>query len=129
MRVLLVTLSSRNRWSGMGKWSHEIADALRSMGHEPTLWFADDFPTWSRLGHAFDVVLLKPLLLARRLGRCADQFDVIVVHEPSAFWYGLLRQFRSELPPMVAMCHNVESKNFRDLSIAADKGYGAITTS
>jgi glycosyltransferase involved in cell wall biosynthesis len=111
----------------MGKWSHEIADALRVMGHEATMWFVDDFPVTSGLGYAADVVLLKPILLTRRLVQFAKQFDVMVVHEPSGIWYSLLRQFRSELPPMVAMCHNVESKSFSDLAWAAEKGYGSVT--
>jgi glycosyltransferase involved in cell wall biosynthesis len=127
MRILLATMSSNNRWSGMGKWSHEIADALRAMGHEPTLWFADDFPRPSRVKHAFDVVFLKPIALAKQLSRCATQFDVAVIHEPSGFWYGLARQLRPDLPPLVVMCHNVESKNFHDLSAAADRGLGSIS--
>jgi glycosyltransferase involved in cell wall biosynthesis len=120
-------MSSNNRWSGMGKWSHETGEALRAMGHQPTLWFADDFPRSPRTAHAIDVVLVKPMSLARRLARCAREFDVTVIHEPSAFWYALARQFRPDLPPLVVMCHNVESKNFRDLSAAADRGLGSIS--
>jgi len=37
MRILMVSLIEDNRRSGMGKWSHQIADGLRRLGHEPEL--------------------------------------------------------------------------------------------
>jgi glycosyltransferase involved in cell wall biosynthesis len=108
----------------MGKWSHRIAEALRALGHAPTLWFADDFPGVGKTRRF--AVLLFPAVLAARLWREASRFDVVVIHEPSGFWYGLLRRFVPRLPPLVAMCHNVESKCFREFVEADRRGFAHV---
>jgi glycosyltransferase involved in cell wall biosynthesis len=124
MRILLVSFVSNNRWSGMGKWSHEIAAALREAGHDVSLWFADDFPRLRGTGTLAKI--LFPPVLAMRLVRLRRHFDALVVHEPSGFWYAWLRRYFNDLPPMVLMCHNVESKNLRDLKAAAADGFAHV---
>ncbi|HEX7174733.1 MAG TPA: glycosyltransferase family 4 protein [Pyrinomonadaceae bacterium] len=118
MRVLLASYVDDNRWSGMGKWSHCMAEGLARLGHQPTLWFADEFTFARRFGRF--AVLLFPAALAIRLWRRRKHFDAVVIHEPSGFWYGMLRSVVRSLPPMVSMCHNVESKNY-ELLLDADR--------
>jgi glycosyltransferase involved in cell wall biosynthesis len=48
--------------------------------------------------------------------------DAFVVHEPSGFWYALARRILPALPPMVAMCHNVETSHERAMTAAARVG-------
>jgi glycosyltransferase involved in cell wall biosynthesis len=124
MRVRLVSFVADNRWSGMGKWSHRIADALSVLGDEPSLWFADDFPAMQRLGRW--AVIGFPIQVAFELWRRRDQADLVVIHEPAGVWYGLLRRWVHGLPPMVVMCHNVESKHFREMKEAARLGYASV---
>ncbi len=113
MRVLLVSFVDDNRWSGMGKWTHCIAHGLKQLGHQPTAWFSNDFPA---LQHRWRwAVLLFPVVLAWRIWRRRSDFDAVVIHEPGGFWYGLMRRLRLPVPPMVAMCHNVESKHFYEM--------------
>ena len=120
MRVLLVSFIDDNKWSGMGKWTHHMAEGLEDLGHEVSLWFANDFPLLRRTGRL--AVLLFPIVLAFQLARFRSRFDVVVIHEPCGFWYGVLRWSFSSLPPFIAMCHNVESKHFEELLEAANKG-------
>ena len=104
-RILLVSFVGNNRWSGMGKWTHSMADSLSELGHEPSVWFAEDFPRFANRQRW--AVLLFPLALAWRIWKKRGEFDVVVIHEPSGFWYGLLRRIGCQIPPMIAMCHNV----------------------
>src|SRR5262249_37926150 len=80
LRLLLVSFVEDNQFTGMGKWAHQMARALKGLGHEPALWFASDFPVLKRLGRLS--VLLFPLVLAARLLLARSRFDAFVVHEP-----------------------------------------------
>lgn len=120
MRVLIASAVSNSLHTGMGKWSHCVADALRAAGHDVTLWFQDDL--LDGRSSPFTNVFLYPLALAGAVVRARDAFDVVVVHEPSGFWYGLARRVVRSLPPLVAMCHNVESKWFRQWMDATEHG-------
>jgi glycosyltransferase involved in cell wall biosynthesis len=109
----------------MGKWTHRVAEALARRGHSPTLWFAEDFPLLKRAGRVS--VLLFPVALALSLWRRRSQFDVAVVHEPSGLWYALLRRVFKSLPPMILICHNVESRHFGVMLEAARRRQATVT--
>lgn len=121
MRILLASFVPDSRTTGMGRWSHAVADALEARGHTVTLWFAGDFPVARRTGRA--AFLVHPLAIAARLVRRRRDFDAVVLHEPSGLWYGALRRLWRILPPLVAMCHNVEAKVFEVMGIAARRGF------
>jgi glycosyltransferase involved in cell wall biosynthesis len=108
----------------MGKWQNCMAHALTELGHDTTVWFADDFPKLRNSGRFS--VLMFPIALALRLWREQDTFDVVVAHEPNGFWYALMRRVSPSLPPMIAMCHNVESKVFKELLTAASQGFAKV---
>jgi glycosyltransferase involved in cell wall biosynthesis len=124
MRILLASNVSNNKWTGMGKWAHAVAEALVELGHEPTLWFSEEFPALKRTGRFS--TLSFPLALARSIVQSRSRFDVVVIHEPSGWTYGLLRRLSSNLPPIVLMCHNVENKVYEELLNAAARGFATI---
>lgn len=124
MRFLFVSFIPDHPWSGMGKWSHRIAAEFRSMGHEATLRFSDHYPRLRATGRLS--VILFPPFLALQLVRERRAFDVAVVHEPAGFWYSVLRRINRRLPPMVLVCHNVESRHFRDMIIATRRGFASV---
>jgi glycosyltransferase involved in cell wall biosynthesis len=97
----------------MGRWTYQIKAALEQAGHTVEVWFANQFPRTASLGRLS--VLAFPLALAVRLVAQRTRFDAVIVHEPGGFWYGLLRRWNPRLPPLVAMCHNVESHHFRTM--------------
>lgn len=128
LRILLVSFIADSRRTGMGRWSHETAGALRALGHEPTLWFADRFPRIAATGRL--AVLLFPMVLVWAVWRRRQAFDVAVVHEPAGFWYALLRRLLlPQLPALVLMCHNVERRVFRDLLVFAKRNCATLPTS
>lgn len=108
----------------MGKWTHRVAEGLIQLGHAPTVWFADDFRAVKRTGRLS--VLVFPVALAIRICNLRSRFDAVVIHEPSGLWYGLLRRLFPTLPPMIVMCHNVESKHFAELLHAASHGLATV---
>jgi glycosyltransferase involved in cell wall biosynthesis len=124
MRLLFVSFILNTRASGMGRWTHEMMAALSARGHRTQAWFCEDFPRSMRLARV--APLTFPPVLAASLGRRAAEVDVAIVHEPLGFWYGLLRKARPSLPPMVLMCHNVESKCFRRKLDAASRGFATV---
>ena len=123
MRILLASFVPDSRTTGMGRWSHAVAEALEARGHAVTLWFAGDFPVARRSGRA--AFLVHPLAVAARLVRRRRDFDAAVLHEPSGLWYGAARRLWRSLPPLVAMCHNVEAKVFEVMGIAARRGFAS----
>jgi glycosyltransferase involved in cell wall biosynthesis len=125
MRILLSSFISNERFSGMGRWSHNLAKELEHLGHQTTLWFAEDFPLIRRTGRLS--VVLFPVALAFRLWCARARFDAVVIHEPGGLWYGLLRRLMPWLPPMTLICHNVESKVFGEMIEAARRGCAVVS--
>jgi glycosyltransferase involved in cell wall biosynthesis len=125
MRFLFLSFIPDNSWSGMGKWTHAVAGELRQLGHDVDLRFSDDFPRLARSGRL--AVLLAPPFLAAWIARKRRQWDAVVIHEPLGFWYGAIRRLSSELPPMLLMCHNVESRHFDDMVRASAAGAATVT--
>ena len=127
MRVALISFIEDSSSTGMGKWSHEVATALRGRGHSVDLWFDDQFPVVKRFGPRAAVVL-APVALAYRLLKRRQSYDVIVVHEPLGVWWGLLQRLGLRGPPaMVCMCHNVESRHAQDMEAAARAGLSQVS--
>lgn len=124
MRLLLASAVSDSSQTGMGKWSHRVAEALRADGHHVTLWFEGD--VLGGASGALAKVVVYPVRLALAIIRKRREFDVVVVHEPGGFWYGLAHKMVPSLPPLVAMCHNVESKWFRQRLRAAARGFATV---
>ena len=125
MRILLVSNIADDAFTGMGKWTHRMAAGLGALGHETTCWFAGDFPVAERSGRL--AVVVFPLFLAARLVRTRRRFDVALVHEPVGFWCAVLRRVIPGFPPVIAICHNVESKVARVLDDAASRGLARRT--
>jgi len=124
MRLLLVSFIDENGFSGMGKWTHRVASGLRARGHAVDCWWNNDFPALRRQGRW--AALGFPPVLAAHLVAARDRYDAVVVHEPSALAYALARKADRRLPPLVAMCHNVESKVHRQLVAAARAGFASM---
>ncbi len=125
MRILLVSNIPDDAHTGMGKWTLRMAAGLAALGHEPTTWYAGDFPLAGRSGRL--AVLLFPLLLAVRLYRLRCRFDAVAVHEPVGFWCTVLRRVVPGFPSVTAICHNVESKVAGVLDDAASRGLARPT--
>lgn len=124
-RFLMASNIQNVTYTGMGRWSYRVADRINASGHNVTMWFQEMFP----LVNKFKKIsfLLFPLVLALRILIKHRSFDAVVIHEPSGMWYGMLRKIFRFLPPMIVMCHNVESHSTRSMLAAAERGYARLT--
>jgi glycosyltransferase involved in cell wall biosynthesis len=120
-RFLLVSLIPNKQSSGMGKWTYRIAEQLDAAGHKTEMLFQDDFRWYSCLGR-FGFIF-SPWLLGLELARRCDSFDVAVVHEPAGLGYAVLRNLAPSLPPLIVMCHNVESHVAKTMRRASRAGW------
>jgi glycosyltransferase involved in cell wall biosynthesis len=123
-RLLLVSLIADRLWTGMGRWTHEMAEALRHSNHKVTTWFASDFPISAAIGRW--AVLSFPIALAYAIFRERRRFDAVVVHEPAGLWYSILQRHSTSLPPILAMCHNVESHCFVTMRDHTQMGLASV---
>ncbi len=108
----------------MGKWAYRVAEALEKSDHHVTLWFGRDVV--GPAASTFARTIVYPVRLARLLVNRRAEFDAVIVHEPGGVWYGLARKVAPSLPPMIAMCHNVESKCFDQRLRGAGAGYASV---
>lgn len=123
MRLLLASSVTDSQNTGMGKWTHRTAAALRAQGHDVTVWFGNDVPLTAP---EVCKVFLYPVALMGLIVRRRASFDAVIVHEPGGFWYGLARLLWRSLPPIVAMCHNVETKWFGQWLASARAGFAVV---
>jgi len=124
MKIVFASFIANSRETGMGNWTHRITESLLEAGHNVRLLFAEDFPNLVRMGAWGRNVY--PLLLAARLFRWRGHFDVAVIHEPSGFWYGMLRRL-GLVPAFVAVSHGVESRIFSEMEVATASGFAGVS--
>ncbi|MEX0691683.1 MAG: glycosyltransferase family 4 protein [Gemmatimonadales bacterium] len=125
LRLVLAQNTPGHSWTGMGRWAHETAAALRGRGHTVSLWFSEDFPRRVTAGRLS--VLRYPSALGRRLVRERASFDAAIIHEPAGRRYGRARRADPSLPPLLLMCHNLEAEVFATLRDAAALGFARVS--
>ena len=108
LRVLFVAGFSGDSRTGAGNAVLSLADALRVRGHVVEMLMREHAPAWATSARSARV--LFPMAAARRIARHAVNFDVVVIHEPSAAPYLLARKWNAALPPCVVMSHGVEQR-------------------
>src|SRR5262245_60258273 len=97
----------------MGRWTHQVKSGLEELGHHVEAWFEEQFPAIRATGRL--AVLLFPLALAVRLLAPRSNYDLVLIHEPGGFWYGMAKRLFPRAPRLVAMCHNVESHVYHQM--------------
>ena len=126
-RVLFVSFIPESRWTGMGRWTFEISEAFKSLDPDlkVDIWWQKHFPISTRVGRF--ALLTFPIELVFKVWRVRSKFDAVLVHEPGGFWYGVFRRLiPSALPPMITVCHNVESRHFRQMVHFTDAGIADV---
>ena len=108
LRVLFAAGFRGDRKTGAGNAVISLAEALHRRGHTVEMLFVEDVPAAKRHGRALRLTF--PWVVMRNISRRAAEFDVVVIHEPSAMAYVLSRQWNSSLPPCIVMSHGVEQR-------------------
>lgn len=123
MRIAIATLSSSHPEGGVANVVHNTAGALRQRGHQVTCLFAEDvLPARVAIGR------FRSVYFAYRLAKILKQrridFDVVVIHAPVGFIYGLRRKagWSTRLPPYVMFLHGIEERRIHAMGREARKG-------
>jgi glycosyltransferase involved in cell wall biosynthesis len=123
MRILIAAPCPKQREGGVANVVYNTAESLRARGHEVTCLFREDllprpitFPRFEALYFA--------IRLARELHRRRAEFDVVNIHAPVGFAYGLSRRWCSArgLPPYVMLLHGLEERRNHAMKREAQKG-------
>jgi|SRR5271168_2107464 len=123
MRILIAAPVPREREGGVSNVVHNMAEGLRGRGHEVTCVFNEDILTRpggsARFGSARFAVRL-----AQEISKRQSEFDVVNIHAPAGFAYGILRRWRraSSLPPCVMLLHGIEERRTHAMLREARKG-------
>jgi glycosyltransferase involved in cell wall biosynthesis len=122
MKILIAAPVPKQREGGVSNVVHNMAEGLRARGHEVSCLFREDVLVGIGDAKRFDTLKFG-LRLARDLARRKQTFDVVNIHAPVGFAYGLLRRWRSaKLPPYVMLLHGIEERRNHAMLREARKG-------
>jgi MMP alpha-(1->4)-mannosyltransferase len=116
LRILRIADVSRDAAGGIREYMVSSGEALERRGHSVAYWFSDDLRVRAVPGKLRRLVI-PWLIAAKVLGsrRVRRGFDIVEIHEPLAFGYGLLRAALrfGDLPPCVALSHGLEARGWQ----------------
>ena len=123
MKILIAAPSPKQREGGVSNVVHNMAESLRARGHEVTCLFREDMLAEGGGSRRFEELIFA-VKLAAKLRKNGRTFDVVNIHAPAGFAYGLLRRLRtrSRLPPYVMLLHGIEERRNYAMRREAKKG-------
>jgi glycosyltransferase involved in cell wall biosynthesis len=123
MRILIAAPASKQREGGVANVVYNTAEGLRARGHQVTCLFREDLLLRPLAFPRFEALFFA-IRLARELRRRRAEFDVVNIHAPVGFAYGLRRCWHpaSELPPYVMLLHGLEERRNHAMAREAYKG-------
>ena len=123
MRILIAAPAPREREGGVANVVYNAAEGLRKLGHDVTCLFKEDV-----LGRRVAIPRFEAVYFACRLAKQVwgrrNEFDVVNIHAPTGFVYGILRRMypKGGLPPYVMLLHGIEERRNYAMSREAKKG-------
>ena len=126
MRIAIAAPVSKRPEGGVANVVYNTADALRERGHHVECLFVEDVSPEPAPIARFQAVHFA-LRLAQLLRRRRGEFDVVNIHAPSGFAYGLIRRLglSGVLPPYVMLLHGLEERRNQAMRREAAKGRAA----
>jgi glycosyltransferase involved in cell wall biosynthesis len=123
MRIAIAAAVPNRPEGGVANVVYNTAEALRGRGHQVECLFSEAVPpapdSLARFRGLLFAAGLAKLLVARR-----DDFDVVTIHAPAGFAYGLARRLKlaGRLPPYVMFLHGLEERRNYIIGREAAKG-------
>lgn len=123
LRILMAAPVPCRREGGGAIIAYNLGDQLEQWGHSVIYLFLEDLFGHDKVSQRF-----LPLHFSRRLdsyiSQNRDKFDIVNLHAPAGFVYGLRRRWFSSknLPPNVMTLHGLEERRVHVQSREAKKG-------
>ncbi|HET8923508.1 MAG TPA: glycosyltransferase family 4 protein [Candidatus Acidoferrum sp.] len=109
--------------AGVAGIVYNLAKELRDLGHSVKPMFFEDLLPEQRWPNRFRTVEFAKRI-ARYVRETPGQFDIVNIHAPFGFWYGVLRKARGARrePPYVMTMHGLEERRNYAMGLEARKG-------
>ena len=123
MRILIACGSPKRSEGGVAAVVLNLATELRALGHTVDALFLEDLLPKNRFPKRFEAIEIA-LAVARRVGRNSSAHDVVNIHAPYGFAYGIRRRWwgLSSCPPYVMTMHGLEERRIHAMRREAAKG-------
>lgn len=101
----------RQREGGVATIIYSLGEQFERFGHSVTYAFREDLIPGSGAPSRFESALFAAHI-ARKIMRTPEKYDVVNLHAPNGWVYGLLRKMlqRGDWPPYVMMMHGLEER-------------------
>jgi glycosyltransferase involved in cell wall biosynthesis len=123
MRIAIAAPVPQRPEGGVANVVYNTADGLRERGHHVECLFLEHVSPEPAPVARFQAVHFA-LRLAQLLRQRRGEFDVVNIHAPSGFAYGLVRRLGLDggLPPYVMLLHGLEERRNQAMRREAAKG-------
>src|SRR5712691_3498842 len=123
MRILVVSNSPKNRESGVAGVIYNLGEQLECRGHKVEYLFPEDVPRNPLVPRRFELGYYA-CQVAARIWRDRQKYEVVNLHAPVGFVYGLLRKalWLKSMPRYVMTMHGLEERRGHAMSREARKG-------
>jgi glycosyltransferase involved in cell wall biosynthesis len=123
MKILIASWTPRRREGGVAGVIWNVANALQARGHRVECLFVEDLLRQPFSPARFESAAFA-WVLARKILREFSSFDVVNLHSPCGFIYGVMRRtcWRGG-PPFVMTMHGLEQRRVYAMRREAKKGH------
>jgi len=123
MRILIAAPCPQQREGGVANVVHNSAESLRARGHDVSCIFREQLLPQPVAFPRFEMLYFAARL-AREVQRRRNELDVVVIHAPAGFAYGVFRRWHlvRGLPPYVMFLHGLEQRRNHAMKREAKKG-------
>ena len=123
MRILIISGVPGKAEAGVAGIVYNVTNELRELGHRVEAKFFEDLLPEQHWPSRFRTIEFARKI-ARYVGGRKNDFDVVNIHAPSGFWYGLVRQGLGPEagPPYVMTMHGLEERRNYAMGREARKG-------
>jgi glycosyltransferase involved in cell wall biosynthesis len=123
MRILMISGVPGKAEAGVAGIVYNLAKELEEMGHSVRPLFFEDLLRKQKWPNRFRTVEFANRI-AQYVQEKGKEFDIVNIHAPFGFWYGMRRRRRGPLagPPYVMTMHGLEERRNYAMGREAKKG-------
>lgn len=123
MNILIAACVPRRREGGVATIIYSLAEQLEKFGHTVACVFREDLIPGHDAPSRIEGLIFA-VRIARIIARAPVKYDVVNLHAPNGWVYGMLRKLlrRRQWPPYVMMMHGLEERYVYEMKREAKRG-------